>query len=535
MHSQSENGWSSHDSGSHTVILFGDGACAHRIAANLAVVGVRVRRISGNRASPDASDASLEQPPESMELLRCRGFAGHFELLFNTGTASVTATASAIVVAEDPDQTPTFDDYGLQPGPGVVALSTLEDGLQHPESQSPVDLPCRIAFINGCHNESHPAVAKRMLDACWQLQERSGMATWYFTGNLKVAADGAESRVQQAKAAGTVFLTCSQSDPTIEFQAGKGFMISGTDDVLREPLRVQVDCLVVDETIAPTRHLLQLGHRLGIHSDAIGFAQADNVRRWSNRTNRRGIFVAGGGRGPLSADQQQADADQVSLQVLNFLKGLDEVPPAQVSIQRGRCVRCLTCHRLCPHMAIDVGPHVTIVPQACERCGICVAGCPARAIEMKGVSLGRDIHGRLSSPAAIPNHHAKPSQIVVLGCARSAGQAMELIRMTGQPLAQGVHWIEVPCGGAVAGRHLLEAFERGADGVMLCTCHTDNCQSEDGSRVARKRAAGVGELLTSAGVDARRLRIASVAANMGNEFANLIAAFADEMGGLGDG
>ena len=84
----------------------------------------------------------------------------------------------------------------------------------------------------------------------------------------------------------------------------------------------------------------------------------------------------------------------------------------------------------------------------------------------------------------------------------------------------------------MAGHHLLDAFESGADGVMLCTCHTDNCQAEVGNQVARKRAAAVIELLATAGVDARRVRISSVAANMGTELAGMIGAFAAEMAAL---
>ena len=32
---------------------------------------------------------------------------------------------------------------------------------------------------------------------------------------------------------------------------------------------------------------------------------------------------------------------------------------------------------------------------------------------------------------------------------------------------------------------VAHAFDAGADGVMLCTCHSDNCQSEIGNRIAR--------------------------------------------------
>jgi coenzyme F420-reducing hydrogenase delta subunit len=123
----------------------------------------------------------------------------------------------------------------------------------------------------------------------------------------------------------------------------------------------------------------------------------------------------------------------------------------------------------------------------------------------------------------------KHPELLIFGCARSAGQALALCRLSGQPIPAGVHFVEVPCGGAVATRHLLAAFESGADGVMLCTCHTDNCQSETGNRVAHKRASIVKKQLLAAGVDVERLRISTVAANMGVELVHEIEAFAAEI------
>ena len=240
----------------------------------------------------------------------------------------------------------------------------------------------------------------------------------------------------------------------------------------------------------------------------------------------------GGGRGIFSAPELRADADQVSLQVLTFLRELQTKTPARVTIQRGRCARCLTCHRLCPHQAIDIGTPITVVAEACQQCGICIAGCPGQAIEMKEVRLDREIERQLRSPALLPDGTARPSRIVVFGCARSAGQARELIRVAGRQLPEDVQFVEVPCGGIVAARHLLNAFESGADGVLLCTCHTDNCQAEVGNRIARKRAATVSELLAAAGLDARRLRVSSVAANMGTELADMVTVFAADTAAL---
>jgi coenzyme F420-reducing hydrogenase delta subunit len=68
---------------------------------------------------------------------------------------------------------------------------------------------------------------------------------------------------------------------------------------------------------------------------------------------------------------------------------------------------------------------------------------------------------------------------------------------------------------------------------MLCTCHTDNCQSEIGNQVARKRAEAAREICCWRPVwKVKRLAVASVAANMGNELTFMIDAFVDRIKAL---
>ena len=390
----------------------------------------------------------------------------------------------------------------------------------------------RFAFLCGWKNDSHPVVAQRMLTACLHLQKHSRATTYFMTGNLKVSAGGAETIVQAARRAETLFFKFTHTYPTVRPLADGRFQIDYLDELTRTAYQVTVDWIVVDETVGPDRRLDALAQQLEIRQDGIGFAQSDNVRRLSNATNRNGVFVAGGSRGILSADEQLADADQVCLNVLTFLDGLDDDTLPTVEIHRGRCARCLTCHRLCPHQAIAIGPRMSVVSAACRRCGICMAGCPARAIDMEGVQIDAEVDDRMRKASVKAGLPAGTAPVLVFGCARSAGQAYEVSRIMGHTLPKGVHFVEVPCGGSISSRHLLAAFEAGARGVMLCICHTDNCQSEIGNRVARRRAESAGELLTAAGMETDRLAVAPVAANMGNELVAMINGFVDRINAI---
>lgn len=512
------------------VMIFGSGACARKIAHNLMQCGIGCWLAAGDDASLETGSREGLHWLAGAELQRCRGFAGNFELQLKDEQQILTETVPAIVVAQDHSHCPNYTPYGLAPGPRVMDISTLEAKLRRSDDRHLFHTAACVVFLCGWHDDSHPTVASRMLDGCFELQHQHDVNTFFMTGNLKVAANGAETRVQEAKRSGSVFLKFSDDYPTIVSLADNRFGITYMDELTRSPFQLEADWIVVDETIGPTRNLAVLTQRLGIDRDSLGFAQADNVRRLSNTTNRRGIFVAGGGRGILSTAEQMADADQVSLEVRAFLHDQNADILPKVTIQRGRCARCLTCHRLCPHVAIDIGAHISIVFEACQSCGICMASCPARAIEMEGLQIEAEIKRLMQPSRSMVHTPEKNPQIMVFGCTRSAGQAFALIRQMGRVLPVGVQFVEVPCGGSIASRDLLTAFESGADGVMLCPCHNDNCQSQIGSRVAHKRAVSVKVLLASAGLDDQRLRVAPVSANMGAELASMIEAFSAEMG-----
>ncbi len=511
------------------VVIFGGGACAQKIAANLYDHGINAWLAAREDIPGTAGRGDRLHWLGGIELTSCHGFAKNFDLKLKQRDLLFDQHVPAIVLAEDDHRSPNYVPYGLEPNPRVMSISTLEKKMRQASTQELFDHDARVVFLCGWQNDSHPAIAQRMLACCLDLQRQSRVATYFMTGNLKVAANGSEALVQEAKRAGTLFQKFTHDYPTIQTLAEGHFEIDYLDELTRTPFQLRADWMVVDETIGPGQHLDALAHRLAISQDDLGFAQSDNVHRMSNATNRRGVFVAGGSRGILSEDEQLADADQVTMNVLAFLQDLDVEPLPTVEIVRGRCVRCLTCHRLCPHKAIDIGQHMSVVAEACQSCGICVAGCPARAIEMDGVQIGADVYRRLRKPVVAEEFPAGPPQVMVFGCSRSAGQALALSHQTGHILPQGVSFIEIPCGGTISSRHLLAAFDAGADGVMLCTCHTDNCRSETGNQVARKRADSVRNLLEEAGVDGGRLNITSVAANMGNEFNLMINAFADRI------
>ena len=93
--------------------------------------------------------------------------------------------------------------------------------------------------------------------------------------------------------------------------------------------------------------------------------------------------------------------------------------------------------------------------------------------------------------------------------------------------------IRVPCSCRVNPMFILRAFQRGADGVILCGCHPGDCHYINGNYKARRRVKLLNEILPQFGIDKRRLCLTWVGASEGNEFAATVNNFINEIRELG--
>ena len=127
----------------------------------------------------------------------------------------------------------------------------------------------------------------------------------------------------------------------------------------------------------------------------------DNPQLLRVRSNRRGIFVAGGCRFPQEVSESLIEARAAAQEVVALLsKGSYTYDLAVAEVDPKKCAVCYTCPRLCPHSAITVEKYAernVYTPPgakedamgrgqgrsaACYGCGICVAECPAKAITL---------------------------------------------------------------------------------------------------------------------------------------------------------
>ncbi len=115
-------------------------------------------------------------------------------------------------------------------------------------------------------------------------------------------------------------------------------------------------------------------------------------------------------------------------------------------------------------------------------------------------------------------------------CAYAAADLAGAMRLQYPP---NVRVLRLPCTGKIEPNHILQAFERGADGVMVAGCLEGGCHFLEGNLRARKRVERVKELLKEVGIEPERLEMFNLSSAEGNRFAEIVSEMNERLAALG--
>jgi coenzyme F420-reducing hydrogenase delta subunit/Pyruvate/2-oxoacid:ferredoxin oxidoreductase delta subunit len=467
------------------------------------------------------------------KILSCRGAVGNYEVTLDLDGHTKKTEVAQIIIAEKTRRTPCFSLYGLMPAKTIMTLSDLKSLVSKSSgNHKPFADPMSVVFLAGVIEDTTPVLMQEIMRACLMLQTEYAHKTYILTRNLKVAARGMEQLYRDTKAAGVVYIKFTDTPPDIVPMADGRVRFEFVDEITGDPLRLTADMTIVDEKLAPSDYAVELANIFELEKDSRTFFQSDNVHRLTVYSNRNGILVAGPARSVQSTSDPYIDAGDALLSLLEPEGAARDQALDKALIEPGKCVRCLTCYRLCPYRAILVNARVTVVADACERCGICVAECPRGAINIGDDASATLYKAQLDSVVHSGKTSNAPS-ILAYCCSRSAARAAELAACMGHALPRGLKIVEVPCGGDISVGRILAALRSSADGVVVLTCHEGNCHSEFGNRHAWQRVEQIKAHLASIGLENERLIQKTLASNMGTEFAQALVAFENTLAEIG--
>ena len=125
------------------------------------------------------------------------------------------------------------------------------------------------------------------------------------------------------------------------------------------------------------------------------------------------------------------------------------------------------------------------------------------------------------------------SEIIVFCCNFCAYAAADLAGARRMQYPANVRVVHVPCTGKIALEHILAAFEKGIDGVLIAGCLEGGCHFIEGNLRAKRRTEHLRDMLDEIGVGRERLRMVNLSAAMAPTFVQRVNEIVQTIEGLG--
>jgi coenzyme F420-reducing hydrogenase delta subunit len=137
---------------------------------------------------------------------------------------------------------------------------------------------------------------------------------------------------------------------------------------------------------------------------------------------------------------------------------------------------------------------------------------------------------RSTSTQAVTNSDC---EILAFCCNFCAYAAADLAGARRMQYPANVRIVHVPCTGKVEVEHLLAAFERGIDGVLVAGCLEGGCHFVEGNLRAKRRVEAGRRTLDEIGLGRERLRMVNLSASEAPTFVAKIEEMVETVSSLG--
>ena len=124
-------------------------------------------------------------------------------------------------------------------------------------------------------------------------------------------------------------------------------------------------------------------------------------------------------------------------------------------------------------------------------------------------------------------------EIIAFCCNYCAYAAADLAGSKRMQYPANVRIIHSPCTGKIEMEHILAAFERGIDGILVAGCLEGGCHFLEGNLRARRRTDRIREMLDEIGVGRERLKMVNLSAAMAPTFVQRVQEIVGTVRALG--
>jgi len=124
-------------------------------------------------------------------------------------------------------------------------------------------------------------------------------------------------------------------------------------------------------------------------------------------------------------------------------------------------------------------------------------------------------------------------EILVFCCNWCSYAGADLAGVSRFQYPPNIRIIRVMCSGRVEPVFVLDAFQRGIDGVLITGCHIGDCHYISGNERTQERMEHMKPLLNNIGINEKRFELHWISASEGKQFAELMKEFTETIKQLG--
>jgi len=196
-----------------------------------------------------------------------------------------------------------------------------------------------------------------------------------------------EDLYREAREKGIKFIRYNNESGILVSKAENGLRVEFTDRVLRRPMEITSDMLVLASAMVPEKNNA-LAPLFKISQKADGFFAEAHVKLRPNDFATDGVFVCGLAHAPKPLDESIAQAQAAASRAVTVLSALQIAVSGTVAqVDPGFCSQCGVCVSVCPYSAPKFNEktgNAEIQATLCKGCGLCTASCRSGAIHLKG-------------------------------------------------------------------------------------------------------------------------------------------------------
>lgn len=403
----------------------------------------------------------------------------------------------------------------------ITEISELYSSLTTDNGQ-----PRDLIFLFDYPDPTDPAFGMSAILSATRNASTGGKSSIIFK-NAPVRHLNGETLYDLAKASGVMFYRYAddslEARKTVSSDHGADRIVVSFQDIIEmgERLELVGDKLFLVTGLNAGAVPATLRSILSLDVDSSGFLISESIHGGSYESFNKGIYCTGGFTGIADLLLMICQAKAAAANARAYVLSRPAAPLRRIQVS-DECVRCLTCHRICPHSAIwpNVAPsrsQLEPILGACAECGICVSECPRMALEMTHFP-------EAAFTGFMDDLKNQRDKIVVYGCSRSAGRCVANLELPSE-----VIFFSVPCAGRVSQNIILDTIATGVKGLLVIGCHHGNCASNNGTDWACGRVKKtVSDFMAPMGLETA-LEYKTVAPNEAQKMESMIRQFADSL------